>query len=203
VKIAKNAVVTLEYTLTDPLGHVIDSSRGRGPMAYLHGSGGLIPGFERELEGKAAGEMFNFTVPADQAYGEKDEALIQKLPRNLFQGAPELQEGMQFQAQTPAGRQIITVVGFDDDTVTVDANHPLAGVPLTFDVEVLEVRDATQEELAHGHIHAGGGGGCCGGGGHGGHGGNGGGCCGGNELAEDHDHAHDHHRGGGSCCGGH
>ncbi len=153
MKIAKNTVVTVGYTLTDPEGHVLDTSRGRGPLAYLHGTGGLIPGFERELEGRAAGESHNFTIPAAEAYGEKDEQLVQQLPRHLFGGAPELQPGMQFQAQTPAGRQVITVVEFNEETVTVDANHPLAGVPLTFDVEVLEVREATAEELEHGHVH--------------------------------------------------
>src|SRR5947209_4903421 len=152
MQIAKDKVVSIDYTLTGPEGAVIDTSKGREPLAYLHGAGNIIPGLESELEGRSAGEEVKVTVPPEKGYGVRNEELVQSVPRDRFRGVPEIQPGMQFQAQTPQGPRLVTVVGADQSTVKVDANHPLAGVPLTFDVKVVDVRDASPEELTHGHV---------------------------------------------------
>lgn len=154
MQIEKNKVVSIDYTLTDPQGQVIDSSKDRGPLSYLAGVGGIIPGLENALQGKSEGDKLDLTIPAAEAYGEKDPALVQSVPKNLFQGVQSIQPGMQFQAQGPSGpARMVTVVGVQEDTVTIDANHPLAGMPLHFEVNVVSVRDASSEELAHGHVH--------------------------------------------------
>lgn len=158
MQIEKDKVVSIDYTLTDPRGQVLDSSQGRGPLTYLQGVGNIIPGLERELEGKNAGDAVKVTVPAADAYGERDERLVQPVPRDAFKGVEELEPGMRFQATGPNGAQgVVTVVKVDPDQITIDANHPLAGVPLTFDVKVVDVRDATAEERQHGHAHGPGG----------------------------------------------
>lgn len=153
MQVAKDKVVSIDYTLTDDEGSVLDSSNGRAPLAYLHGAGNIIPGLEKALEGKQAGEQLNVRVPAVEAYGERDEGLAQEVPLEMFQGVDRIEPGMRFQAQTSAGMQVVTVSKVDGDSVTVDGNHPLAGKPLNFAVNVVEVRDATPEELAHGHVH--------------------------------------------------
>lgn len=151
-------VVLIHYTLTDDSGEVLDSSSGREPLAYLHGKGNIIPGLESALMGKKAGEKLNVQVEPAEGYGERDEQLVQEVPRQAFENVGEVNPGMQFQAQTPQGQtRVVTVTQVADDVVTVDANHPLAGARLTFDVEIAEVRDATAEELAHGHVHGAGG----------------------------------------------
>jgi FKBP-type peptidyl-prolyl cis-trans isomerase SlyD len=157
MQIAKNTVATINYTLTDPQGQVIDSSEGREPLAYLHGASNIIPGLESALEGKSAGETVNVTVPAEQGYGKRDANLIQSVPRANFQGVADIKPGMQFQAQTTGGARVVTVVKADEQNVTVDANHPLAGMELKFDVSVVGVREASAEELQHGHAHGAGG----------------------------------------------
>ena len=153
MQIAKNTVAMIDYTLTDPSGQVIDTSQGRQPLAYLHGASNIIPGLETALEGKGAGESLAVTVPPEQGYGPRDPNLVQPVPRSNFQGISEIKPGMQFQAQTPDGARVVTVVNVDPQNVTVDANHPLAGMELKFDVNVVDVRPATTEELAHGHVH--------------------------------------------------
>jgi FKBP-type peptidyl-prolyl cis-trans isomerase SlyD len=157
MQIAKNTVATIDYTLTDPQGMVIDTSKGREPLAYLHGASNIIPGLESALEGKSAGESVNVTVPPEKGYGPRDPNLIQPVPRTNFQSAGEIKPGMQFQAQTSDGARVVTVVKVDDKNVTVDANHPLAGMDLKFDVTVVGVREASEEEISHGHVHAPGG----------------------------------------------
>jgi FKBP-type peptidyl-prolyl cis-trans isomerase SlyD len=157
MQVAKDKVVQIDYTLTGTNGQVIDTSQGREPLAYLHGAGNIIPGLESELEGKNPGDQVNVQVPPEQAYGPRDERMVQVVPRTSFQGVQQIQPGMQFQANTPGGPRVITVVGVQGDQVTIDANHPLAGQTLNFDVKVVEVRDATQEELTHGHVHGPGG----------------------------------------------
>ena len=157
MQIVKDKVVAIDYTLTGSDGEVIDSSQGQEPLVYLHGAGNIVPGLERALEGKAAGDAVNATVEPDQGYGQKNPALVQPVPRAQFPGVQDIAVGMQFQAQTNHGPRVVTVVGVDDETVTVDANHPLAGETLRFDVKVVEVRDATQHELDHGHAHGPGG----------------------------------------------
>ncbi len=153
MRIAKNTVVAIDYTLTDDEGRTVDSSEGREPLSYLHGSGGIIPGLERELEGKAVGDQLQVTVAPADAYGERNESLRQQLPRDQFGGIAELSVGMQFRVDSDNGPMVITIVEVAEEVVTIDANHPLAGVNLNFDVTVREIRDATADEIEHGHIH--------------------------------------------------
>lgn len=156
--IARNKVVRIDYTLTDDSQNVIDSSAGGEPLTYLHGAGNIIPGLETALEGRKAGEKLDVRIAPAEAYGERDDCLIQMVPREMFEGNQEIHVGMQFQSGDPEGNvSVVTVTNVTADTVTVDANHPLAGVALTFVVTVVEVRDATSEELAHGHVHGEGG----------------------------------------------
>jgi FKBP-type peptidyl-prolyl cis-trans isomerase SlyD len=157
--IAKDKVVSIDYTLTNDAGDVLDSSKGREPLQYLHGHGGLIPGMEKGLEGRAVGDSFKLTLPPEEGYGKKDPNMVQAVSRSNFQGVPNIEKGMQFQARSPDGHgaRVVTVIDVSDDTVTVDANHPLAGETLHFDVNVKEVRDASPEEIAHGHAHGPGG----------------------------------------------
>ena len=157
MQVSKNKVVSIDYTLTGPNGNVLDTSKGRGPMAYLHGAGNIIPGLEAALDGKSSGESLTVQVAPENAYGPRDEKMIQPVPRERFQGVADIQPGMQFHADTPQGRRVVTVVGVDVANVRIDANHPLAGVALKFDVEILDIRDATPEELQHGHVHGPGG----------------------------------------------
>jgi FKBP-type peptidyl-prolyl cis-trans isomerase SlyD len=155
--ITKDKVVSIDYTLTGENGQVLDSSKGKEPLAYLHGANNIIPGLESALEGKAAGDQLNVSIPPEQAYGTRDERMVQAVPRTAFQGVADIQPGMQFQAQTQQGARLITVVGVEGDQVTIDANHPLAGATLNFDVKVVDVRDATEQEKSHGHVHGPGG----------------------------------------------
>ena len=155
--ITNQKVVTIDYTLTDPKGEVLDSSQGQEPLIYIQGAGSIIPGLEAALEGKAAGDALKVTVAPAQAYGERDEELVREVPRDRFPTGGEITVGMRFHAQGAGGSHVVTVVSIDDKNITVDANHPLAGVTLSFDVKVVDVRDATAEELAHGHVHGKGG----------------------------------------------
>jgi len=153
MKIAHEKVVSIHYTLKNKEGTVLDSSSGSEPLAYLHGFGNIIPGLENALEGKEKGEKLSVSVEPEQGYGARDEQLVQAVPRSAFKGVDDLAPGMQFQAQGPQGTRLVVVMQVAQDVVTVDANHPLAGQTLHFDVEVSEVRDATAEELEHGHVH--------------------------------------------------
>jgi FKBP-type peptidyl-prolyl cis-trans isomerase SlyD len=157
MKIAHEKVVSIHYTLTNSEGTVLDSSSGGDPLAYLHGFGNIIPGLENALEGKASGDKLSVTVEPGEGYGERDERLVQAVPRTAFKGVTELAPGMQFQAQGPEGTRLVVVTEVAEDVVTVDANHPLAGQTLHFEVEVSAVREATREELEHGHVHGPGG----------------------------------------------
>lgn len=145
----------MHYTLTSPSGEVLDSSQGKDPLAYLHGHGNIIPGLEKQLEGKVAGDKLVAQVPAAEAYGERDDALIVDASRSQFPDDVELQPGMRFQAQTPQGPRVAQIASIDGDSIRVDTNHPLAGVDLKFDVEVIAVRAASKEEIDHGHVHSG------------------------------------------------
>lgn len=154
MQIAKDKVVAIDYTLKDDEGSVLDTSEGKQPLTYLHGANNIIPGLERALEGKGAGEEVSVRVEPGEAYGERRDELMQQVPRDMFQGVEELQVGMQFQASGQDGQgTVVTVTAIEGEQVTVDANHPMAGVALNFDVTVREVRDATSEEVEHGHAH--------------------------------------------------
>ncbi|WP_024325963.1 peptidylprolyl isomerase [Thioalkalivibrio sp. AKL19] len=157
MQVAQNAVVAIHYTLTNDAGEKIDSSEGREPLAYLHGQGQIVPGLEKELEGKAAGDKVQAKVSPEEGYGEKIDAMVQEIPMDAFQGVESVEPGMQFQAQTENGPLTVTVTKVEGDTATVDGNHPLAGETLNFDVEIVEVREASAEELEHGHAHGEGG----------------------------------------------
>jgi FKBP-type peptidyl-prolyl cis-trans isomerase SlyD len=154
--ISENAVVLFHYTLTDESGNELDSSTGKDPLAYMHGHKNIIPGLEKELDGKTAGDVMVVTIKAAEAYGEHQEKMVQEVPRTSFQ-VEEMTVGMRFEAQTPNGPLSVVVTGVTDDMVTVDGNHPLAGKDLTFDVKVDTVREASEEELEHGHVHGPGG----------------------------------------------
>ncbi|ACO03534.1 MAG TPA: peptidylprolyl isomerase [Persephonella sp.] len=159
MKATSNKVVSFHYTLKDKeTGEVLDSSQVHGqPLTVLFGANNIIPGLESRMEGMEVGETRTIEVPAAEAYGEKDPNLIQQAPREYFQGV-ELEKGLPLQAQTPEGQIInMIVVDFDENTVTVDLNHPLAGKDLIFKVEVTDVRDASLEEIKHGHAHGEGG----------------------------------------------
>jgi len=158
MKVQTNKVVTIDYTLTDERGEVLDSSKQHGPLSYIQGKGNIIPGLEQKLDGKDSGEKLKVSIAPDEAYGQRDEKRIVKLPREQFKGVDDLEVGMQFRAEGGNGdTQVVTVTAVENDTVTVDANHPLAGMILNFDVAIVEVRDATAEELSHGHVHGKGG----------------------------------------------
>lgn len=144
----------MHYTLTSPEGEVLDSSDGKDPLAYLHGHGNIIPGLEKQLEGKGPGDKLTAEVPAAEAYGDHNPALIVEAARSQFPEDVDLEAGMRFQAQTPQGPRVAQVTKVEGDKVTVDTNHPLAGTDLKFDVEVLEVREASKEEVEHGHVHS-------------------------------------------------
>jgi FKBP-type peptidyl-prolyl cis-trans isomerase SlyD len=149
MQIAQNTVVSIDYTLTDADGQVIDSSQGREPLTYVHGSGQLIPGLESALEGQSAGNDVEVKVAPDEAYGERDERLVQAVPRAAFQGVDRVETGMRFQARGDEGQsRLITVTAVEGDTVTIDANHPLAGKPLHFKVSIVEVREADEANEA-------------------------------------------------------
>ena len=152
-----NAVVLIHYTLTSDAGETLDSSAGREPLAYLQGFGNIIPGLEQALLGKKAGDKLKVSIPPAEAYGVRNDELVEVVPRSAFGGAPDLEVGMQFQARTPEGMKVVTIVDVSGDEITLDGNHPLAGETLHFDVEVVTVRAATAEELEHGHVHGDGG----------------------------------------------
>jgi FKBP-type peptidyl-prolyl cis-trans isomerase SlyD len=153
MQISKNKVAGIHYTLKNNQGEVLDSSDGREPLYYLHGAGNLIIGMEEGLEGKNTGDKFILKISPDKGYGQLDPDMIQKVPRSAF-GAQEVRPGMKF-STNQGGVVTVTEVGLEN--ITVDANHPLAGVELNFEVEIMEVRKATSEEITHGHVHGPGG----------------------------------------------
>lgn len=157
MQIATNTVVTIDYTLKDDDQSVLDTSQGQEPLSYIHGIGNLIPGLEKALAGKSEGDRVQVTIPPDDAYGERDEDLLQAIPRERFERANEIEVGMQFHTQSDQGMQVVTVVDVDGDNITIDGNHPLAGKTLHFDVQIVGVREASAEEISHGHVHGAGG----------------------------------------------
>ncbi|HEY6823898.1 MAG TPA: peptidylprolyl isomerase [Steroidobacteraceae bacterium] len=157
MSISQDQVVSIHYTLRDDAGEVIDRSAAGEPLAYLHGHGQLIPGLERELTGRDAGDRLQVKILPAEGYGEYDPELVQRVPRRALKGIGEVRVGMRLQAQTAEGLRAVTVTQLTGDMVTLDGNHPLAGKNLHFEVEVAAVRAATEQELAHGHVHGAGG----------------------------------------------
>ena len=156
-KITANKVVSLAYTLRDDDGEVIDESEKGSPLLYLHGAQNIVPGLEEQLEGVAEGESIKATVSPEKGYGPR-VGTAREVPRTFFPADAELTAGMQVLAHDDSGRQLpVFITGITEDTITVDPNHPLAGETLHFEVTVESLRDATEEEVAHGHPHGAGG----------------------------------------------
>lgn len=150
--ITSDSVVTLHYTVSAQDGTQLDSSVGKEPLTVLLGKRFLIEGLEDALEGKDKGDQFNVSVEPDKAYGQRVDELVQQVPRSMFDGM-DVEVGMSFRATTDQGEQSVMVIDTSEEHVVIDGNHPLAGVPLSFEVEVVDVREPTQEELDHGHAH--------------------------------------------------
>ncbi|WP_207061463.1 peptidylprolyl isomerase [Motiliproteus sp. SC1-56] len=154
MQIADKKVASIHYTLTDDQGEVIDSSSGGEPLTYLHGASNIIPGLESALTGKVTGDKLSVTVAPEEGYGPVHPDLVQTVSKEAFTGVEEIAEGMRFQASTANGQLSVVVTKVEGDQVTVDGNHPLAGQNLNFEVEVADVREASEDELAHGHVHS-------------------------------------------------
>jgi FKBP-type peptidyl-prolyl cis-trans isomerase SlyD len=157
MQIAANTVCRFHYTLKNGGGETLDSSAGSAPLTYLHGFGGIIPGLERQMLGKTVGDKFTAHVPAAEAYGLADPSMIQPVPKSQLGAIANLHVGMQLQAYTGQGEVVVRVAEIREHEVMIDANHPLAGQDLFFEVEVVDIRAATQEEIAHRHVHGEGG----------------------------------------------
>ena len=138
MQIGNETVITIHYTLTDEKGVVLDSSAGEEPVSFVHGAGTMIPGLEKALLGKSAGDALKVSVAPAEGYGLRDEELVQKVPRKNFP-IEDVEVGMHFQTRSPSGPRIVTVLATDDENITVDANHPLAGQDITYEIELLEI----------------------------------------------------------------
>lgn len=157
MQVQNDHVVSIDYTLKNDAGEVMDTSEQNGPLAYLHGHQNIIPGLEKALDEKSVGDSFTVSIEPADAYGERDERMIQTVPRSMFQGVDEIEPGMRFQAQTEGGVTVVTIKEVNGDEITLDGNHELAGETLHFDVEIKDVRPASEEEIEHGHVHGPGG----------------------------------------------
>ncbi len=157
MKIAKNNVVVMHYAVSDSEGTLIDSSYEDKPMAIIQGTGYLIPGLDEALIDHKPGDKFEVSVACEDAYGERHDDYVQTVPREVLAGVEDLSLGTQLRATTDDGEQTVIVIDVQDDEITVDGNHPLSGLDLSFDVEIIEVREATADELEHGHVHSEGG----------------------------------------------
>ena len=156
--IENNKVVTIEFTVKNAdTNEVIETSVGGEPLLYLHGFNNLVVGLENALTGKSVGDKYEIIVSPEEGYGVRDDSLLETVPRDMFQGVDDISVGMEFTADGPQGPVVVEVKALDDKTVTVDANHPLASVPLAFSGEIKDIRDASAEEIEHGHVHGAGG----------------------------------------------
>jgi FKBP-type peptidyl-prolyl cis-trans isomerase SlyD len=156
--IENKKVVTIEFTVKNAdTSELIETSVGGEALLYLHGYNNLVPGLENALTGKAVGDKYEVLVSPEEGYGVRDDTLLETVPREMFQGVDDISVGMEFTADGPQGPVVVEVKALDEKTVTVDANHPLASVPLSFSGEIKDIRDATEEELEHGHVHGEGG----------------------------------------------
>ena len=153
MNISDKSIVSINYTLKDDEGNLLDKSESE-PLSYMHGVGNLIPGLEKELDGKTAGDKINVSIPPEDAYGEFQSSLVQEVSKEMFQGVEKVEPGMQFEARgADDNTMLVRIDRVEGDKVTINGNHPLAGMTLNFDVDVVEVREATEEELEHGHSH--------------------------------------------------
>lgn len=152
--IKQNSVVTMHYELKDDAGEVLDSSKGQEPLTYLHGANNIIIGLEEQLLGKSQGDVINAVVSPEKGYGMPVEQLIQQVPKEAFGEVENVEVGMRFQADTEQGPVPVVITAIEDNMVTVDGNHPLAGKELHFECEITEIRDASAEEIEHGHVHS-------------------------------------------------
>ena len=157
MQISNNTAVSIHYTLTNEEGEIIDSSVGNEVLSYLHGTGSIIVGLEKVLDGRSVGDVFTAHIPASDAYGKILEDRVLVISRDMFEGIDNIEVGMQFHADVSEGPGVVTVIAIDGENITIDGNHPLAGMPLHFEIEVIDVRPATEEEIEHGHIHGAGG----------------------------------------------
>jgi len=153
MQISKNSVVTLNYTLRNDQDEVLDESQD-GSFLYMHGAGGIIPGLEGQLEGKSVGDSFSAHIEPADGYGERDDSMVQVVPHDMFDKEHPIEVGIQFHAESPEGDMLtVTVTKIEGDDITVDGNHPLAGIALNFDVKIADIREASAEEIDHGHVH--------------------------------------------------
>ena len=157
MQISKNSVVTINYTLKNDQGETLDESQDNS-FLYMHGAGGIIPGLEKEMEGKSVDEEFSAHIEPADGYGERDDSMVQVVAREMFESDHPIEEGIQFHAESPEGDMLtVTVTKIDGDNITIDGNHPLAGIALNFDIKIAEIREASAEEIEHGHVHGPGG----------------------------------------------
>ena len=154
MQIAKDSVVTIDYKLTDDKGTVLEESDSSEAFAYLHGHGQLLDPLENALEGKEVSDRVQLSVSVEDGFGERDEELVITVPRDRFPEEEAISPGMQVEAETDQGHQIFTILSIEDESVTLDGNHPYAGYPLAFDVTVQDIRLAEPEEIEHGHAHS-------------------------------------------------
>jgi FKBP-type peptidyl-prolyl cis-trans isomerase SlyD len=153
MKISPGTVVLFDYTLRDDDKDIIDSSKGSEPLAYIQGEGQIVPGLEKEIEGRVAGDSFKISVPAEEGYGLHNPENISVVPLDQIDGGEELEEGMQLHTEGEFGEDTVIITKIEGNEVTIDGNHPLAGMTLHFEISVRDVRAATEEELEHGHVH--------------------------------------------------
>ncbi len=154
MQINDHKVVSFHYTLTNDEGELVDTTAGGEPLPYLHGEKEIVAGLEQALEGKSVGDKLKITLAAADAYGDLDPALIEVVSAEMFEGVETLEAGMEFETELDNGDdEFVRIISVDGDNVTIDGNHPLAGQNLTFDVEITDIRDATEEELEHGHVN--------------------------------------------------
>lgn len=157
MQITSGSVVVFDYTLTDDDKDIIDSSKGSEPLAYIQGEGQIVPGLEKAMEGKKAGDSFKVSISPEEGYGVHDPENISVVPADQIEGGEELEEGMQLHTEGEFGEQTVIITKIVGNEVTIDGNHPLAGLTLHFDITIRDVRPATKEELDHGHVHGPGG----------------------------------------------
>jgi FKBP-type peptidyl-prolyl cis-trans isomerase SlyD len=156
-KIKANSVVGITYVLTNSQGEELDRAEKAEPLQYIHGMSQIVPGLEKELEGLEVGVTKKVTVTPEEGYGEVNPDLKMTLTRKQFPKDAQIDAGMQFYASTGGERLLLTVTGINGEDIEVDGNHPLSGQTLNFDVEIISIRDATEEEMQHGHVHGPGG----------------------------------------------